>query len=179
MKKIARLSVLFTLWIISMISMTTAAAPLIFMFTLSSSAIKNNGPISAKYTCFGQDISPPLKWAEAPAATQAFALIMHDPDASSGDWTHWVLYNIPGEVNSLAEDITAQEQGILVGVNSWNQSLYQGPCPPQGTHHYQFDLYALDQALFVGPNLTADQLQQAMMGHVLGKTTLTGLYTKS
>ena len=91
--------------------------------------------IPSKYTCDGQDISPPLDWGEPPQQTQAFALIMDDPDAPGGIFTHWILFNLPADIHRLGEDIHAQEQlqnGALQGKNDFGRTGYSGPCPPRG-----------------------------------------------
>jgi hypothetical protein len=165
---------LYTLLATLVLTTTVTSA---FAFTLMSSAFGNNQPIPAQYTCKGQDVSPPLQWMDVPPNTGAFALIMHDPTASSGDWSHWVLYNIDIEATALPANYPAKMQGTLTGINSWKQTTYRGPCPPQGTHQYVFDLYALDRALYVEPGLTAAQLQTAMQGHIIAKASLTGTFS--
>lgn len=146
--------------------------------TLTSPAFNEGAAIPALYTCQGKDISPPLEWADIPTNTEAFALVMRDPDAASKNWVHWVMYNLPLDATSVPADYQAKMAGTLVGKNSWNKSVYQGPCPSIGTHRYRFELYALDQALYVDPGLTADQLTQAMAGHILAMVNLTGIYGK-
>ncbi|MBX9786779.1 MAG: YbhB/YbcL family Raf kinase inhibitor-like protein [Alphaproteobacteria bacterium] len=103
-------------------------------------------------------------------------MICDDPDAPSGTWTHWVLYNIPSNVKNIAEGKTPQ--GATFGKNSWDKISYNGPNPPSGTHHYHFTLYALDASLALPSGLTSDQLQQAMKDHILGKADMIGTFTK-
>ncbi|NNM59652.1 MAG: YbhB/YbcL family Raf kinase inhibitor-like protein [Legionellales bacterium] len=146
--------------------------------TLTSSAFEAGSAIPALYTCQGKDISPPLSWSDAPANTEAYALVVRDPDSKNKNWIHWVMYNLPLDATSVPAAYQAKMAGALVGKNSWDKSIYQGPCPTSGTHHYRFELYALDQALYVDPGLTADQLNQAMSGHILGMASLIGLYGK-
>jgi Raf kinase inhibitor-like YbhB/YbcL family protein len=145
---------------------------------LSSTAFKDGEEIPAKYTCEGQDISPPLEWGEPPSGTQAFALIMDDPDAPMGVFTHWVIFNIAPDSRQLVEAIPAQGQlpdGAWQGKNGFGRTGYGGPCPPAGPqHHYQFTLYALDQPLDLKAGTPKEQLLSAMQGHVLAQGQLTG-----
>lgn len=150
-------------------------------FTLTSSAFAYGASIPARYTCDGEDISPPLQWSAPPAATQSFALIMDDPDAPAGTWVHWVLYNLPAESRSLPESIPAEAQlpdGSRHGKNSWRRPGYGGPCPPGGTHRYFFKLYALDTLLTLDGDVTEEHLLQAMEGHILAQAELMGTYKR-
>ena len=140
--------------------------------------------IPVRYSCHGEDISPPLEWTSAPDSSQSFALIMDDPDAvavAGFVWDHWLLFNIPAEVQSLPEGIPGDGQlpdGSRHGMNSFKRLGYGGPCPPAGqTHQYVFTLYALDTILKLEPGVTKDQFRNAMEGHVLGETTIIGVYT--
>ena len=101
---------------------------------------------------------------------------MDDPDAPMGTWVHWVMYNIPGTVTSLEEKKSAEQIKAIDGLNSWEEKGYNGPCPPGGTHKYNFKLYALDTTLTAKEGMTKDELLEAMKGHILGETTLTGLF---
>ena len=149
-------------------------------FQMASRAFSVGGTIPKKFTCEGQDVSPQLSWKEAPAATQAFALIMDDPDAPVGTWVHWVLYNLPGNTKELPEGVEKQEQlanGASHGRNDFRKIGYGGPCPPPGTpHRYFFKLYALDTKLNLKPGATKQDLEGAMRGHILGQTELMGRY---
>ncbi len=152
---------------------------------ISSTAFSQNGNIPSRYTCEGEDISPPLSWSGVPAGSRSLALIVDDPDAPAPaaprmTWVHWVLYNIPPESLGLGEAIHASSlpPGTLQGINDWKRTGYGGPCPPIGRHRYFFKLYALDNLL---PNLnrpTKAQLEQAMRGHILGQAELLGTYQK-
>ena len=139
------------------------------------------GPIPRKYTCDGEDISPPLQWSSAPQDTQSFALIADDPDAPIGTWVHWVLYNLPGGTCALPEAILPDANlpdGSRHGKNSWGRLGYGGPCPPSGTHRYFFKLYALDAVLELPAAASKEELLQAMEGHILAQTELMGLYSR-
>ena len=149
------------------------------LFTLTSPAFENNGPIPTKYTCAGPNISPALTWNEPPARTVSFVLIVDDPDAVSVAgmvWDHWVLFNLPAKVRSLDEGAPAPE-GSLEGVSSGKLVGYEGPCPPRGSsHHYNFTLYALDIKLGLKTGTTKKAVLAAMGGHVLAQAHLVGLY---
>jgi Raf kinase inhibitor-like YbhB/YbcL family protein len=120
-------------------------------FALRTNAFGSGEEIPAKYTCSGADVSPALSWSEPPANTQALALIVDDPDAPSGSFTHWVLYNLGPQEKELREGIPKTEQlpgGTLQGRNDFRRVGYGGPCPPPGKpHRYFFKLYALDTKL--------------------------------
>ncbi len=149
---------------------------------LSSPEFQDGQPIPTRYTCDGENISVPLQWSDAPANSRTFALIVDDPDAPSGTYTHWVLYNMPATVHSLAEHVSTQAtlaDGSMNGMNSARKSGYTGPCPPGGTHHYHFKLYALDATLTLKPGATKDQLSSAMQGHIVAQTELIGTYRRN
>lgn len=151
------------------------------VFELSSSVFAPGEAIHSRYSCDGDNISPPLLWAHAPEGTQSYALIMDDPDAPGGTWIHWVLFNIPAEVDSLKEDITHEyvlTNSSRQGVNSWGSLGYGGPCPPDGTHRYIFRLYAVDMLLDLDPGATKQELLEAVEGHVLADAELVGTYTR-
>ncbi|MEM4724204.1 MAG: YbhB/YbcL family Raf kinase inhibitor-like protein [Candidatus Hadarchaeum sp.] len=150
-------------------------------FTVKSSAFGHGEFIPRKYTCDGSDISPPLEWGNAPDGTRSFALIVDDPDAPGGTWVHWVLYNIPSNARSLAENTPPDPRvadGSMNGRNSWGKLGYGGPCPPRGTHRYFFKLYALDTVLNLGSGEGKEQLLEAMKGHILGQAELMGKYRR-
>lgn len=151
------------------------------MLRLQSSAFDANHEIPTRYTCEGEDISPPLSWEGAPPGTESLALIVDDPDAPDPaaprrTWVHWLVYNLPPTTQSL--DASASlPPGALEGVNDFQKTSYGGPCPPIGRHRYFFKLYALDEKLsLMRPNKA--QLVEAMQGHVLAQTELIGTYQK-
>jgi len=148
---------------------------------LISPAFKHGGKIPKRYTCDGEDISPPLKWNGVPKGTKSFAIICDDPDAPMGTWVHWVYYNIPVEVRSLPENIAPEENpaiGGVQGINDFKRIGYGGPCPPWGTHRYFFKLYALDEMLDLPSRLTKEELLRSIEGHILDKAVLMGIYSR-
>jgi Raf kinase inhibitor-like YbhB/YbcL family protein len=149
---------------------------------LTSAAFRSNGPISKKYTCDGDDISPPLSWTAPPEGTKSFALILDDPDAPVGTWVHWVLFNIPADTRSLPEDAPADDQlpdGSRHGKNSWRRVGYGGPCPPPGSAHtYVFKLYALAAKLDLPAGATMENVTDASTGKILARAELRGSYSR-
>ena len=147
---------------------------------LTSSAIQDGKPIPQQYTCEGKNISPPLQWTGAPAETRSFVLIVYDPDAPAGGWTHWVVYNLPASVTSLAEDVpksTAIAVDGKQGINDFKENGYGGPCPPPGkAHRYVFKLYALNSGLTLKAGATKKDVESAMVGRVIGQAQLMGMY---
>jgi Raf kinase inhibitor-like YbhB/YbcL family protein len=152
------------------------------MFELKSNAFHAQGNIPSQFTCEGQNISPELSWSGAPEGTKTFALVLHDPDAPHpGGYTHWVAFNIPATVNHVAENApknTAFPRGGVQGKNDAGKNGYTGPCPPSGTHRYNFHLYAVDGHLELSPAADKQALEKALKGHVLGQTELMGRYKK-
>jgi Raf kinase inhibitor-like YbhB/YbcL family protein len=153
---------------------------------VTSPAFQPGGPIPSKYTCEGQDISPPLGWSGAPASTKSFALIVDDPDAPDPAkpqrvYVHWVVYNIPATTTSLPENAskTGLPKGAVQGKNDWGKPQYGGPCPPIGRHRYFFKLYALDAELSGLSSPTKADLERAMKGHVIDSGELIGTYQKA
>lgn len=140
---------------------------------ISSPAFSDDGMIPPKYTCQGSDINPQLDISEIPPNTKTLALIVDDPDAPSGDWVHWVLFNV-AVTNRILEN---SAPGIL-GRNDFGRNTWGGPCPPSGTHRYLFKIYSLDTALELRAGATKKDLEKAMAGHILGKAVLTGLYKR-
>jgi Raf kinase inhibitor-like YbhB/YbcL family protein len=137
---------------------------------LTSPAIRPNQSIPPRFTCSGADVSPPLRWAGAPAETQSFALLVRDRDAH--DFTHWVIWNLSARLHGLPEGLEngPAAAGGVQGMNSWQTLGYGGPCPPHGaTHHYVFTLYALGHRLSLPAGATSDQVLAAMRGSILAK----------
>jgi Raf kinase inhibitor-like YbhB/YbcL family protein len=149
-------------------------------FLLSSAAFEDSDYIPVKFTCGGQDISPPLAWSGVPEKTKSLALIVDDPDATHGTFTHWIVYNIPPQSKGFAEALP--RQGILIdgsrqGRNGVLSIGYMSPCPPPGkVHHYQFKLYALDQVLSLKAGAGNEQLLKVMNEHILARAEIVGLF---
>ncbi|QID19776.1 YbhB/YbcL family Raf kinase inhibitor-like protein [Nitrogeniibacter mangrovi] len=151
--------------------------------TLSSPVFASGADIPARYTCEGDDISPPLAWSGLPAGTKSLVLIVDDPDAPDPaapkmTWVHWVLYNIPPSASGLGEAVTALPAGTRAGLNDWKRPGYGGPCPPIGRHRYVHKLYALDTVL---PDLgtpTKAALEARIAPHIIERTELVGTYQK-
>lgn len=150
--------------------------------SVSSSAFGEGESIPKKFACNGQNISPPLTWRNVPQGTKAFALIVDDPDAPSGTFTHWLIFNIPSETHELSAAIPSQGKlpsGALQGKNDFGEIGYDGPCPPSGpAHHYRFTVYALDKSLDLKAGATREQVINAMEGNVLARGRLTGTYKR-
>ena len=150
--------------------------------SVSSQAFQEGESIPIKYTGEGQDVSPPLTWSESPAGTQSLALIVGDPDAPGGVFTHWVLFNLSADSRELPEAVPSQTQlpdGSLQGKNDFGRLGYSGPCPPPGrAHRYQFTLYALDKPLDLKAGASKKQVIDAMQGHILAWGRLTGTYQR-
>lgn len=153
----------------------TALSPEITM-RLESPAFAHNQPIPTKYTCDGEDVSPPLKIFDVPANAKSLALIMDDPDAPRGTWLHWTVWNIPPDTQEIAEN--SVPQGAVEGMTDFGRPGYGGPCPPSGTHRYFFKLYALDTMLNLPPGAKLSELEAAMSGHILAQAELIGLYSR-
>jgi Raf kinase inhibitor-like YbhB/YbcL family protein len=148
---------------------------------LESTAFAADGLIPAKYTCDGANVSPPLQWRVPPTGTQSLVVIVDDPDAPLKTFVHWVLYDLPAEVQELPESIPPQAtlaKGGTHGKNDFGQLGYGGPCPPRGTHRYFFKVYALDRELGLAAGATKAQIEAAMNGHILAAGELIGRYAR-
>lgn len=147
---------------------------------LESSAFSHNGEIPKKYTCNGENISPPLEIIEVPEGTKSLALIMYDPDVprsirEDGIWNHWLFWNLDPKTTQLDE---GKEPDVIHGITTSNTLSYVGPCPPDGEHRYYFVLYALDTELSLPEGSTREELERAMDGHILAQSELMGRYTQ-
>jgi len=149
--------------------------------TITSSVFAEGALIPKKYTCDAEDISPDLKWSGVPKEAKSLALICDDPDAPVGTWVHWVLFNIPADVTTLAAGVPSDpvlKNGARHGKNDFRKLGYGGPCPPGGTHRYFFKIYALDTLLTLESGSTKAQLVDAMRGHILADGQLMGKYKR-
>jgi Raf kinase inhibitor-like YbhB/YbcL family protein len=140
---------------------------------ISSPAFGPNQKIPRKYTCDGENISPPLEIEAIPEETETLVLIVTDPDASAGTWVHWVVFNIP-----VTERINEGEAPGNQGVNDFNKEEYGGPCPQSGSHRYFFKLFALDQELGLSEGSSRRDVDVAMEGHILAQAELIGIYER-
>lgn len=138
-----------------------------------TSVFNNGGKIPIKYTCDGDDINPPLTIKGIPKNTETMVLIIDDPDAPSGTFDHWVVFNIPPK-ERIEEDSVPGIQGL----NSWKRDDYGGPCPPQGTHRYYFRAFALDTTLNLTAQATKSDVISKMKNHVLAQGELMGVYSR-
>ncbi len=152
---------------------------------IGSSVFENGGGIPRRYTCDGEDRSPPLHWSGVPTQARSLVLIVDDPDAPDPaaprmTWVHWVLFNLPPDSDGLPEAVpsSALPPGTVEGINDWKRTGYGGPCPPIGRHRYYFKLYALDSVLPVNRPLTKPQLLELMQGHLLDEAVLMGTYQR-
>ncbi len=151
-------------------------------FRIASTAFSEGEFIPSRFTCNGEDISPALRWTAPPNGTRSFILIVEDPDAPGGVWTHWVVYNLPAQARAMPENVPMQETlptGGLQGLNSFGHIGYGGPCPPPGNpHHYFFRLYALDTTLSLKAGASKAEVLGAAKGHFLGEAQLMGRFKR-
>jgi Raf kinase inhibitor-like YbhB/YbcL family protein len=158
-------------FVVLVVAGPAAAAPTA-TFTLSSSAFRAGGRIPKVYTCDGRNVSPPLRWNAPPAGTKSLAILMDDPDVPSGPFLHWIAWDIAARARTLA----VGAKGLREGRNGAGRRGYTGPCPPSGTHHYVFRLYALKAPVKLTPGASRDAFERALRGKVLGTARLVGRY---
>lgn len=143
---------------------------------LISQAFRDGGMIPPQYTCRGHNVNPPLNILGKPDDARSLAVIMHDPDAVSGDFTHWLMWDIPTTTDVIAAN--SVPVGAQQGQNDSGSSQYLGPCPPagSGTHRYLFELYALDTNISLQAGSRRQEVEKAIQPHVIDKSVLTGLF---
>jgi Raf kinase inhibitor-like YbhB/YbcL family protein len=151
--------------------------------SVTSTAFKEGNTIPDQYTCDGANISPPLTWSGVPQQARSLALLMNDPDAPNGTFTHWVLCDLPRDTDGLPENVSTDEtlaNGARQCTNSFEKIGYGGPCPPpgHGSHRYFFRVFALDTELSLNKGSTADDLLNAIDGHVIDEGQLMGRYER-
>ena len=158
---------------------TTASAPArpAAPFAVTSPAFGDNTQIPAEYSCNGRNVPPPLRWENPPPGTESLALIVDDPDAVGGLYTHWVVTGIAPTATEIVDG--ALPAGAVVSANSGGKAAYLGPCPPAGTgvHHYRFQLYALSKTLPLAPTTPAGQAAQTIAGAALATASTVGLFS--
>lgn len=150
---------------------------------LTSGAFHDGENVPRRYTCDGENLSPPLAWSDAPAATQGFALLCDDPDAPSGTWRHWGVYNLAPDLTGLPEGAgrPGGGAGLKQAVNDFGHHAYGGPCPPRGhgAHHYHFRLLALStKSLNLGAGANCRDVEREAGPHILAEAVLIGLYRR-
>jgi Raf kinase inhibitor-like YbhB/YbcL family protein len=145
-------------------------------FAIESDAFEHAQPIPAKYTCDGEDLAPPLRWVDVPDGARSLALLVDDPDAPRGVFTHWIAWGLDPSAGGLNEG----EHAPVEGRNGFGTNGYRGPCPPpgHGRHRYVFRLYALDAELELAAGADKDELERAIDGHVLTTAELVGTYER-
>ena len=168
---------LSTLVISAMCFMTSCACAANGIMQIRSSAFAADQRIPDLYTCVGENISPELLWQNIPTGTKSLTLIVDDPDAPGGTFTHWIAYNIPANWPGLP---AGHVNGFKTGKNSFNKLGYGGPCPPKGDgqHRYVFKLYALDKMLDLPANVDRDTIINAIGGHTIGRTQFMGTFDR-
>jgi Raf kinase inhibitor-like YbhB/YbcL family protein len=142
---------------------------------ITSSAFQEGGNIPSKFTCDGSDTSPPLQITGVPSEAKSLVLIADDPDAPSGLFTHWLVWNIPPQTSSIGEG--GAPKGVQ-GANDFGKSGYRGPCPPPGTHRYSFKIFALDRELELRAGAKRSEVDAAMKGHIIAQGELVGRYAR-
>jgi Raf kinase inhibitor-like YbhB/YbcL family protein len=142
--------------------------------TVTSPAFAEGGAVPARYTCDGEDISPPLNWTGVPPGTASLALVMDDPDAPVGTFTHWLVWNISPDTEGLAEGVAAD--GIVQGTSDFGTPGYGGPCPPDGVHRYRFRILALDDVPALERGAGRGEVDLAVDGHIIAWGELEGTY---
>lgn len=147
------------------------------MIDVSSRVIQPDAPIPSKYTCDGEGISPPLAWSDPPIGTESIALLVDDPDAPDGPFVHWMIADLPPDVQHLEEG-GAVPHDAYVGESDAGTASYYGPCPPTGVHRYRFHIYALDTTIGRRPK-NREELLSAIAGHVLDEGELVGTYQRA
>lgn len=151
---------------------------------IKSSVFEEGESIPTKYTCNGINVSPPLEWTSLPENTVSIAIICEDPDAvtiAGYVWCHWIIFNLPSDINSLPEHIMTREildNNAAQGLNDFGRVGYGGPCPPNGTHHYYYKIYALDIKLELPPQTTRKAFLESINGHILDQGQIMAIYTR-
>ena len=144
--------------------------------TIKSSAFENNGKIPSRYTCDGENVSPPFDFFTIPVAAKSLVLIVEDPDSPSKNFTHWIVFNINPLINGFEENTIPDNS--LEGLNDFGEPHYGGPCPNSGSHKYIFKLYALNTYLNLEKGATKQQVLNALVGNIVEESQITGVYER-
>lgn len=144
---------------------------------VTSINFSENGEIPSKFTCDGKNVNPQLSLSKIPENAESLVLVVDDPDAPAGDWVHWLVWNIDPKTVEIEEG--SVPEGAVQGLNDFEKNSYGGPCPPSGTHNYQFKLYALDSKLDLIEESTKGDLEKAMESHILDQSVLVGKYSRN
>ncbi len=144
-------------------------------FQLTSPAFESGERIPVRYTCKGVNVSPPLELSGVPATAQSVAIVLRDPDAPSGDYLHWVMWDIHPGITTILEDTVPV--GASEGLNDFGEEGYGGPCPPMGNHHYEFTAYALDASLDLPAGSEKTKVMTAIKKHTIATTKLIGSFS--
>lgn len=151
-------------------------------FNITTKAFEYGSAFPAEHTCDGENISPPLRWSEVPGGTVTFALILEDPDAASGTFTHWIVYNLPSECHELGKigPFTKKfKNRAIQGKNDFGKYGYNGPCPPKGENHrYFFILFALNKKLAPESANDRESFYEAIKGHIIEEAFYMGTYKR-
>jgi Raf kinase inhibitor-like YbhB/YbcL family protein len=152
-------------------------------FQLTSTGFSGGQRIPKRYTCEGDDLSPPLAWTDPPSATRSFMVVCDDPDAPAGTWHHWALFDVPPTATKLDEGLPrdAHVEAMRQAVNDFGETGYRGPCPPHGhgTHHYHFRMLALDvDKLPLKERARCKEAEAAARSHVVATAELIGTYSR-
>lgn len=146
------------------------------MIAVTSPAFSTDSFIPKDYTCDGKNTNPALEFANIPSIAKTLTLIVDDPDAPMGVWTHWMVWNISPSITRIEENGKPKE--AVVGQNDFKANAYGGPCPSSGTHHYRFTVYALDTVLSISHSSDRKALDSAINGHIIAQGQLIGLYKR-
>jgi len=143
---------------------------------INTSVFEHEGAIPSHYTCDGEDVNPPLEIADVPKDAKSLVILVDDPGAPASTWVHWLVWNISPDTAEMGEN--SLPDGAVEGITSFNKTGYGGPCPPSGVHRYYFKLFALDTILELEATATANEVKQAMSGHILEQVELMGRYQR-
>jgi Raf kinase inhibitor-like YbhB/YbcL family protein len=164
----------------AILALTSIAYPQRLGIKMQSKAFRDGSAIPDRYTCSANDLSPPLSWSGLPEATRSLAIVVYDTDAPSGNFVHWIAYDLPANQLGLPASVpkrTTLLGGGSQGLNDFGQVGYNGPCPPPGpAHHYHFNVFALSSMLNLEPRTTSERMEQAMQGKILATGDLVAIF---